>query len=115
MPREAEKSPRAMETALSSIWYTSGETTFTDRYWAGRTRPFFSLEMVSVGGEVHFYIWCFREFQAFVETNLYAQYPELEIHEVEDYASKFVYDPKTMDIFGNHMIYLERRTLPIRT
>ena len=49
------------------------------------------------------------------EANMYAQYPEIEIIEAEDYSKKFVYDPEKMDVFGNHMIYLENPVLPIRT
>jgi hypothetical protein len=60
-------------------------------------------------------VWCFEELKPLIELNLYAQYPEIEIEEVEDYATKFVYDPSKMDVFGNHMIYLEDPVLPIRT
>lgn len=115
MPHEVHKSPAAMEHVLSELWYTSGQTTVIDRYWEGSMRPWSSLEMASFGGSVHFYIWCFEDMRPLFESNLYAQYPEIEIFEVEDYAKKFVYDPQKMDAFCNHMIYLENPVLPIRT
>ncbi len=93
MPREVTKSPRAMELALINLNLSSGETTFMHRAWKGQVRPFFSLEIASFGGEVHFYIWCWSNYKDVVESSLYAQYPEIEIIEVEDYATKFQYDP----------------------
>lgn len=117
MPREITKSPRAMESVLAEFWVTSGQTTWMDRYWDGRTRPWFSFEMASFGGEVHFYVWTFTDQRALVELNLYAQYPEIEIVEAEDYSQKFVYDPRLYDLFGNQMYYLHdpEGILPIRT
>ncbi len=92
IPREVTKSPRAMEIALTSFNLSSGETTFYHRAWKGQVRPIFSFEIASFGGEVHFYIWCWRNYKDTVEGALYAQYPEIELHEVEDYASKFRYN-----------------------
>ncbi len=93
MPRDIMKSPRAMELALTGFSMSSGETTFIHRGWKGQVRTYFSLEIASFGGEIHFYIWCWKNYRAAVEMALYAQYPEIELVEVEDYASKFQYDP----------------------
>src|SRR5438067_2018366 len=57
LPREQFKSPLAMELAIAGIYQTGGETTVLDRYWFGKTRPWYSLEIVSNGGDVHFYVW----------------------------------------------------------
>jgi hypothetical protein len=92
MPREVMKSPRAMEVALSNLWINSGETTFFNRWWNGSVRPFFSLEITSFGGEVHFFIWAWERYKNVVESAIYAQYPEVELHEVEDYALKYQFD-----------------------
>lgn len=100
MPREVMKSPRAMEIAFTSFSLSSGETTFIQRAWMGQVRPFFSFEIASFGGEIHFYIWCWDNYKETVEAALYAQYPELEIYEVEDYASKFRFDAEKHDAWG---------------
>ncbi len=92
IPREIMKSPRAMELALSNFSISSGETTFIHRGWKGQTRTYFSFEIASFGGEIHFYIWCWKNYRAMVEASLYAQYPEIELVEVEDYAAKFQFD-----------------------
>ena len=116
MPRDINRSPRAMENALSQLWTDSGETTFYNRVWQGQCRPYFSFEIASFGGEIHFYIWCWRNWRPTVEAMMYAYYPEVELVEVEDYASKFKYDPNTQDCFPTDWRYEPRNdAYPIRT
>lgn len=99
LPREVFKSPRAMEIAFSLFSISSGEATFIHRAWKGQMRPFFSFEIASFGGELHFYIWCWKNYKAEVESAIYGQYPEVELHEVEDYASKFRFDPPNNTVY----------------
>jgi hypothetical protein len=99
VPREITKSPRAMEIAFSLLSISTGETTFIHRAWKGQVRPFFSFEIASLGGEIHFYIWCWKNYKSEVESAIYGQYPEVELHEVEDYAMKFHFEP------GKHAIF----------
>ena len=100
MPREITKSPRAMELAFTAFNLSSGETTFIHRAWKGQVRPFFSFEICSFGGELHFYVWCWHNYKNTVEGAIYAQYPEVEIIEVEDYASKFQFVPGHHNAWG---------------
>src|SRR3989344_2286369 len=106
MPAEVMKSPRAMEQVLTGFWIRAAETTFIDRTWHGGARPYFSLEIASFGGEIHFYIWTRKSFKNVAEASMYAQYPEVEIVEVEDYASRFQYDPKKYQGFGTDYIFV---------
>lgn len=99
VPREITKSPRAMEIAFSLFSISSGETTFIHRAWKGQVRPFFSFEIASFGGELHFYIWTWRNYKSEVESAIYGQYPEVELYEVEDYATKFEFDPSKHSVF----------------
>jgi hypothetical protein len=101
MPREITKSPRAMELAFIPFSISSGETTFLNRGWQGGTRPYWSFEIASFGGDVHFYIWTWKSWRNTVETTMYAYYPEVEIEEVEDYAMKFNFDPKKYETYCN--------------
>lgn len=100
MPRDLFKSPRAMELALVPLAISSGETTFISRAWNGGVRPIWSLEIASFGGDVHFYIWCWKGWRNTVESTMYAYYPEIELHEVEDYAQKFKFDPSIHDSYA---------------
>ncbi|OGG53212.1 hypothetical protein A2851_02785 [Candidatus Kaiserbacteria bacterium RIFCSPHIGHO2_01_FULL_53_29] len=100
MPRDIFRSPRAMENALSTWWSDAGETTPLNRVWQGQVRPWHSLEIASFGGEIHFYIWGWRNWKQSIEAAMYAFYPEVELVEVEDYASKFKFDPKVHEIYA---------------
>lgn len=115
IPREVTKSPRAMEMVFASIWFKLGETTFIDRWWDGKVKPEFSFELASFGGEVHFYIRCGKGFKDAISAHIYAQYPEVEIYEAEDYALNFHYDPKEYDMFGNDLGYENGEIRPIRS
>ena len=99
IPRDIFKSPRAMELALIPMNLSSGETTFINRGWQGGVRPFWSFELASFGGDVHFYIWTWKGFRELVESSIYAYYPEVELVEVEDYAMKFRFDPSIHDCY----------------
>ena len=100
LPRELTKSPQAMEIFLTSLFYEGGESTFIERGWDGKTRPWWSLELVSLEGQVHFYIWTRAFFKNMLQAQLYAQYPSVEIHEVDDYTRGVYYNPKTMSMWG---------------
>ena len=100
IPRDIFKSPRAMELALIPMNLSSGETTFINRGWQGGVRPFWSFELASFGGEVHFYIWTWKGFRELVESSIYAYYPEVELVEAEDYAMKFQFDPSIHDCYA---------------
>lgn len=92
MPREIRKSPKAMEVALGAFYQTwDGDNLLIGNWLQGQLRAWFSLELVSLNGEIHFYIWTQKFFRNLVESQLYAQYPGVEIFEVEDYTNKMPY------------------------
>lgn len=116
MPRDLVKSPRGMELAFAQLWIYSGETTYFHRKWLGQVRPIFSFEIASFGGEVHFYIWLWANYRKVVESAIYAQYPEVEIVEAEDYAAKYVYDPSKELVYATDYRYEPRNdAYPIKT
>ncbi len=86
IPRETLKSPLSMEVILSNIHIAPGQGTWYKRWWLGRTRVWYSLEMVSLGGRVHLYVWVRAPMRHIVETYFYAQYPGIEVVEAVDYT-----------------------------
>lgn len=92
VPMEVNKSPRAMEMFLTSL-YQSGSASIFETVLGGKVRPWFSLEMVSIEGVVRFFIWTPPKFKKLIEAQLYAQYPGIEIRESSDYT-------KELDIGG---------------
>ncbi len=85
LPKEIHKSPVAMEIALNALYQTSEGALF-DKYWKGRVRDYFSLEMVSIEGDIKFFIRTVVIFKNVIEAQFYAQYPDIEIYEVPDYT-----------------------------
>lgn len=87
IPRDIYKSPQAMEMALgNALTQTGGVGQRYKKYWEGRVLVWFSLEIVSNEGDIHFYIRMPKQFRNVVESQIYAQYPEAEIFEVDDYT-----------------------------
>src|SRR3989344_3610591 len=85
-PRSLVKTPLAMETLLTSLHFNKGESNWFQLYIQGKSRPYWSLELVSNEGKIHFYIWTRVEFRRLVESAVYAQYPGAQVVEVPDYA-----------------------------
>ena len=97
LPEEITQSPYAMELVLKSMYDVGGIDTPIDEYWHGKTPPWYSLEIVSTDGVVKFHIWMFRQFKNFIESQLYAHYPGIQIFEVPDYTLKVPFDPSGGD------------------
>ena len=96
IPRELLKSPQAMEV-VTNIFAQGNDGTFVDRWFKGYVRFWFSLEIASFGGEVHFYVRTPKKFRNAVESQLYSQYPDSEIFEVPDYTLAVPYGTKDSD------------------
>src|SRR5712671_3326045 len=57
LPKEIFKSTKAMEFCIANMYQTGLEGNWYEKYWKGMTRSWFSLEIVSIDGGVHFFIW----------------------------------------------------------
>jgi len=116
VPKEIKKTPLAMELFLNAIHQPGGEGTWYDRNILGKSRTWFSLEMVSFEGEVKFFIWSEKKFVKLVEAQLYSQYPEAEIFEVEDYTKFVGLDLNKQSLWGNEFIPTNKvDAYPIKT
>lgn len=116
-PKNLERGPKPMESffhGLAGVIETNNA--FKD-FIVGRQNDIFSLELVSLGGELHFYIRTQKRFRNMIEANIYAQYPDAEIFEVEDYMQKFprVAPNKYWQVWGADMELLMPDPYPIRT
>ena len=92
IPKEITKSPRAMELLLE-VFYQTYEGELVDRFIKGSSRDWFSLELVSIGGKIHFYIRVSAFFEKMVEARIYSQYPEVEVIKMDhDYTESVNYN-----------------------
>ena len=101
MPRDTRRTPLAMETVFSSMHIGGGETTWYKRIIQGRSRPWYSYEMASIGGRVHYYVWMRSGWRRPFESYIYAQYPGVEVIEAMDYSRLIdpSHEPYTMTAF----------------
>src|SRR3989344_615231 len=115
LPKDPQNAPAAMEMVLEGMWEDVPGTT-TDVYMDGAVRNWYSLELVSIGGDVKFYIWTWPSWRPIVENRLYAQYPGVEIHEAKDYALDIIHDPTKTKIGGLMSTALMKEdVIPIKT
>jgi len=113
-PRNLVKTPLAMEAFLSSIHLTGGEATWWARFKGG-TRPFFSLEVASLEGQVHFFIWARASFRRIIESQLYSQYPGVQVVEAPDYTRLISATSEEWEVWGCDFVATASDPLPIKT
>jgi hypothetical protein len=117
--KEIEKRPKTMEEFFSGIYssYDVMIDTLYDIYLEGVLDLWFSLEIVSVDGDTRFYIRTPVKSRDMIESQIYAQYPDAEIKEVEDYVMDIPDDipSKDYDLWGSSMTLKKEDAYPLRT
>jgi hypothetical protein len=81
----------------------------------GGIRPFWSLEIASFEGQVHFFIWTRAGFRRVIESQLYAQYPGIQITEAPDYTRLISATPEEWTVWGCDFVHTGADPLPIKT
>ena len=90
IPKEVFKSPLAMELVLINAFHQTGGTgTWYNRWWEGKIRQWFSLEIISLEGNIFFLMRIPANYRNLVESQVYSQYPQAEINEIPDYTEQF--------------------------
>ena len=85
-PRDVLRSPKGMELFFTNALYQWSIKGGREQYWQGAVWLWFSLEIASIDGQVHFYIRTPSRIRGLIETQMYAQYPQAQIKVVEDYT-----------------------------
>jgi len=114
-PRNLVKTPLAMEAFLSALHLTGGEATWYTRWMKGGIRQYFSLEIASFEGRVHFFIWGRAGSRRIVESQLYAQYPGVQVIEAPDYTRLISATPEEWSIWGCDYTHTAADPLPLKT
>lgn len=117
VPREIAKTPQAMEQVFAGLHGAKRSGNLIDRYWEGFTSPWFSLEIVSREGVPHFYVRTPRFFKQMVEAQIYAQYPQSEIREVDDYVGDvpLILPDENWNCYGSEFTLTKPDAYPILT
>ena len=104
LPRENEKLPTAAEQMFASL---HGILAFTPKI-----QEHISLEMASSEEGIRFYAYTPNNFKNFVESQIYAQYPDAEIREAVDYTKSI---PAGAFVSATELALSRDFILPIKT
>ena len=116
VPKDTKQTPMAVEHIFSTLHGTLSNYDRIEKYWEGKIPVSFSCEIVSVGGYIQFYIRCWSRHRDVVESAVYAQYPEAEIAEVQDYVDSIpkIFPAEGWDAFGTELTLMNKSPYPIR-
>jgi len=89
--KENETGPIVAEQIYSSIHGIYRKLSFFDRLF-GDQQDRISMEVANVGSHIKFYIAFPAKYQNFIEGQIYAQYPDVEINVAKDYTDQSVMD-----------------------
>lgn len=121
IPREVKKTPQGMEQVLMAIHgLRNAPGDLAEKWKDGEVTRWFSLEMVSFGGETHFYIRTYYKYRPLLEAAFYSYYPDVELVEVDDYTSRLPQNITEMyeqgyDLWGTEMLLGREAAYPIKT
>ncbi len=111
VPRTNDKkelSAEQMLAALHGILRTKKEIKSS-----GTLQEHISLEIAAIGQRIRFFIWTPKHLKAFVEGQVYAQYPTAQIFEQsEDYADRTLHQTV---LHTCELVLSDHETLPIKT
>jgi hypothetical protein len=119
-PKEILKPFRAMEDIYSIMWGVYDGANWRERNCEGQlpTAPYwFSLEIVGLGGEIHFYLRILDIWRDLAEATIYSQYPDAEIRVVDDYTKNVPQDVPNQewDLYGEDYSLFREDSYPIKT
>lgn len=111
------QTPLAVEQMFAHLAGAHEAPGVRDRFKYGYKQRWFSLEIISIEGYIQFLVRTESRFRDLVEAAVYAQYPEAEIVEVEDYVDQIPtsFPNETHDIWISDFGLTEHDGMPIRT
>lgn len=118
VPKSNEQSPKAVENLFSHLSGAHQRLKFYHKWWKGEVPESFSFEIVSIGGYIQFIIHTERHYRDLIEAIVYAQYPDAEISEIEDYTNRYKdekFPNEKYQLHGSEVILTNKQWYPIIT
>jgi len=79
----------------------------------GGVQEHVSLEVASVNGQIRFYTWVPKTLRSFVESQIYSQYPSVQIRDAEeDYVA---HEREHSVVYTSEIVLTDSEMLPIKT
>jgi hypothetical protein len=118
VPKNNLKTPKAMEQIFAAAHtpYSYG-LRWQDKLFKGAGEYFMAFELVGRAGETHFYLRTPARFRNMMESAIFAQFPEAEIVDADDYVREM---PKALpneefDLAGYEAVFRKPNFYPLRT
>jgi len=110
------QTPKAVEQLFAHVFSIMEVPSIGAYYRRGFIQEYYSFEIVSIEGYIQFIIYVRDKYRNVVEAAVYAQYPEAEITEIEDYTKNIpsMYPNDTHKIWGADFKLIEHWAYPIR-
>jgi hypothetical protein len=117
VPRMTEQSPKAAENIFASLQGSYSNILWKEQWFDGKVQPRYSFEIASIDGYIQYYIRCEKRHRDLVEAGIYAQYPDAQIAEVEDYAQMVPgrFPDQEWDMWGTEFAFKKEQHFPLRT
>ena len=111
IPKDNEKKELSAEQLFASLHGILRDA--NDLKNSGGVQEHLSFEIASVGNQIRFFVWVPKVLQSFVEGQIYAQYPSVQIYRIkEDYVDRRLNYPVSM---STEIVLTEDEALPIKT
>jgi hypothetical protein len=117
IPKLNLQSPKAVENIFATLAGAHSPLEWEEEIFEGKFQLGFSLEIVSIEGNVQYIIRTPVQWRTMVEAAIYAQYPDAEMTEVKDYTSEFnlTFPNDEYNLWGSDLKLYADQNLPIRT
>jgi hypothetical protein len=110
------QTPKAVEQMFAQLGGAFDAPDIAAKFRGGYKQRWFSFEIISIEGYIQFIVRTEEAFRDLVEAAIYAQYPDADVVEVEDYVTDIPnnYPNKTHDMWGADFGLAENDAYPIR-
>jgi hypothetical protein len=116
--KENLQSTLAVEQVFANLHAMHNSFTWAETNLEGKINLWISFEIVSLGGKISYIVRTPERFLNLVQSAFYAQYPNAEITQVEDYMKNLdTWDPhhSTWDLWGTEFRMTKDYAYPIKT
>lgn len=112
-----EKTPKYMEKVLTTLHGAQTSYSWWEQNVKGAVPDMFSLEIISIGGDIHFLVRTLKKYRKLVESAIYGGFPDVDIVEVSDYTADIDRSKLEVeyDVFGTDIKLAKSDAYPIRT
>jgi hypothetical protein len=116
-PGDTEKSPHPMELVYAAIQGVFKGLNSFETLCQGQMIMPYSFEMAGIDGQVHFFVRVETQYRGLFEANMYAQYPNVQIIDAEDYTDSVpkLIPNKEWNLWGSDIELVEADQIPIKT